>query len=128
MAVRDVLEVKGDKEMLARVKDIAAKAPEEVKASMYRFCEKIMTAAKDFYVPVDLGALKNSGTVELPKKEGDGFSVKLYFGGTTAPYALVQHENLHYSHNVGEAKYLERPIKSFAPQLLTHIVREVRFL
>lgn len=32
--------------------------------------------------------------------------------GYSAPYALVQHERLDFQHRVGQAKYLEQPIRT----------------
>ena len=57
-------------------------------------------------VPVDLGPLRDSGIVLPPNARGE---VECGFGGPSEPYALVQHENLSFSHTVGKAKYLEDP-------------------
>lgn len=59
-------------------------------------------------VPVDEGTLRNSGRVTGPDAED---VVRLTFGGAAAPYALEQHENMQYSHNVGEARYLVRGVE-----------------
>jgi len=57
-------------------------------------------------VPVDKGTLRSSGRVEGPAAG----VVSLSFGGATAPYALVQHEDVSLHHTVGEARYLVRGI------------------
>lgn len=67
----------------------------------------IMTEAKE-QVPVDFGALRSSGDVDLPKISAGGVFVELFFGGPAAPYALVQHEGV-FQHTVGKRKYLEDP-------------------
>lgn len=75
-----------------------------------------MTAAKRDYVPVDTGALRNSGFVNLPVLTGfvglgvSGGYVELGFGGPSAPYALLVHEDLTKRHRVGQAKYLTIPV------------------
>lgn len=82
--------------------------------------EEIMTDVKSSRpghgVPVDKGALRASGRVE-----GTGTGalstqrVSLSFGGSSAPYALIQHETLHYHHTVGEARYLVRGLERWNP-------------
>jgi hypothetical protein len=72
--------------------------------------EATMTTSKESFVPVDDGILRGSGYVEDPQIDGDTVSVKIGFGGPAAAYAAVQHENLAFHHDVGEAKYLERPL------------------
>jgi hypothetical protein len=37
--------------------------------------------------------------------------------GYTARYAVYQHENLQYNHTVGEAKFLEKPVRMEAHRL-----------
>ncbi|MFC9874877.1 hypothetical protein [Nocardia salmonicida] len=61
-------------------------------------------------VPLDEGPLMNSGTAEIR----DG---KARVGFNT-PYALMQHENLNYTHAAGRtAKYLEKPLNALGPDL-----------
>lgn len=79
--------------------------------------ELIMTdvkaSAPGHGVPVDTGALRASGRVQGPT----GFrtpKVTLSFGGPSAPYAVRQHEDLTYYHDVGEARYLVRGVERFA--------------
>jgi hypothetical protein len=70
--------------------------------------ESIMTEAKE-EVPVDLGTLRASGSV---LSEAGGDQIILFFGGPSAPYALVQHERLDYQHREGtKAKFLEDPFR-----------------
>lgn len=78
--------------------------------------EEIMTDAKASLpgrgVPRDLGTLAASGRVEGPR--GDG-TVLLSFGDAASPYALIQHENLSYRHELGEPRYLVRAVDRWAP-------------
>ena len=84
------------------------------------FIKKIMTsggrkgafAALDYLasvskdqVPLDQGPLKNSCFVEVSDDGSEGVV------GYDTPYAVVQHENMSFSHQRGrKAKYLEDPV------------------
>jgi hypothetical protein len=104
-------------EMQARMIDIARDMPEEVGKALFQFGEGVMNISKDLYVPVDLGNLRGTGHVAPPNFKMDGVEVVLSFGGPGAEYALKQHETLHFKHNVGEAKYLEKPLKIMSASL-----------
>jgi len=78
--------------------------------------EDIMTDIKSSTpgkgVPVKEGVLRSSGRVDAaPYAKG----VVLSFGGASAPYALVQHENLQFHHTVGEPRYLVRGVERWEP-------------
>jgi hypothetical protein len=60
------------------------------------------------------GALKLSGRRKAHK--GRYPVVYVSFGGPDVPYALLQHEALHFNHpRGGRAKYLELAVKDFEP-------------
>lgn len=42
--------------------------------------------------------------------------------GYSASYALIQHENLDYYHEVGQAKYLEQPAREMQGELAQEVV------
>lgn len=74
-------------------------------------------------VPVDTGALKNSAFTRV---EGEGFSTVVTVG-YTMEYAIYVHENLYARHKPGKiAKYLSKPAKDNAPQLVVLIRRVAR--
>jgi len=83
-----------------------------VGASLFQEAETILTLSKTDYVPVDTGALRASGFVEPPIIASSQVSVTLGFGGPAAPYAVIVHEDLTKRHTVGQAKYLEVPLKA----------------
>lgn len=62
-------------------------------------------------VPKKTGDLARSGKVTGPDSRG---AVRLSFGGSAAPYALIQHERLDYHHDLGEPHYLVRGAQRFA--------------
>lgn len=77
--------------------------------------EGIMTKSRRL-VPVDTGALRASGRVEDPNFEtATRVVAELSYGGSAAPYALYVHEDLNARHSVGQAKYLEQPVRAALP-------------
>lgn len=79
---------------------------------LFRQAEIIMAASKADYVPVDTGALRASGYVAPPVIGEMQASVELGFGGPAAEYAVIVHEDLTKRHKVGQAKYLEIPLRA----------------
>lgn len=64
--------------------------------------------------PVDTGTLKNSAVI---KSDETKYEVRVGYGGAASKYALIQHENLNYHHDVGQAKYLETAFTETIPGL-----------
>jgi hypothetical protein len=62
--------------------------------------------------PVDIGTLRDSAYV---KEITDGYEIG--FGGAASEYALDQHENMDYHHDVGEAKFLEKAFMEVTARL-----------
>ena len=104
--------------------------------------EQIIALAKADYVPVMFGTLRASGHVIPSKVTAAGMGsvvispAQAAFGGPSAPYALVVHENQRagktggfspqgkkYKHwsRVGQWKYLETPAKLLAPRILADL-------
>ena len=112
----------GVEELKATLGKLAdAAGPQSAKA-ITEVAELIMAKAKDI-TPVYVGkprkgvvpgALRASGHVEQAVITQDEASVQLGFGGPSAPYALIQHERTDFHHAVGQAKYLETPLKELA--------------
>jgi hypothetical protein len=89
------------------------------------------------YVPFDTGDLSASQHITLPKWSGQQCIAKVSYGGTAAPYALIQHENKKFFHpakdNGGTGpvgapegrgyKYLEYPAKQAAKKYPKDIVK-----
>jgi hypothetical protein len=120
------VKVTGEKEVERKIRAILKKIPKKLASAMYKAAEKIMTISKRDYCPVDLGVLKGTGHVDQPVISGDNISVQLSYGGPAAPYAAEQHENLDYSHTVGEAKYLEKPLMAAANTLARDLAKDVK--
>lgn len=95
--------------------------------ALYRLGETIMGEAK-LEVPVDTGALRSSGHVQLPETSGPQTRVQLGFGGPATPYALRQHETppTIYHHTVGKWKYLEDPFRRIVANADAIIAADLR--
>lgn len=86
----------------------------EVKKEMYQFANEVLGVSLE-RVPMDTGALANSGRVEPPTDNGNEISVKLGYGGVAVNYAWHVHENMNpnvrWSRPGSGPKYLEGPLK-----------------
>lgn len=118
------VQILGEGRLLMALDRIKESLPRQTAAALYQVGEEIMTLAKEKYVPVDLGALRASGYVEQ-RQEKDAFIVELGFGGPSAPYALIQHENMQYNHTTGGPKYLERPVMERANSIPRDVASKV---
>lgn len=105
----DTVEIRGADSLIAGLERIIQETPQAVAAALFQEAERVMADAKENYVPVDTGILRDSGMVSEPEI-GDGeISVSMGFGGAAEAYAVVQHERMDFHHTVGGPKYLERP-------------------
>lgn len=113
----------GMQAVIANLNALAAKVPRVVEAALREEAEIEMTEAKK-RTPVDLGALRSSGTVTT-KRVGARMTAQLAFGGAAAPYAVYVHEDLDAYHPVGEAKFLESTVKESAPHMPARVAANV---
>jgi hypothetical protein len=100
----------GLKEAQQAIKAAKVSVQQATAAAMYVAGNVVMTEAKQ-RAPIDLGILRASGYVTLPKA-GSSPVVEVGFGGAAEQYALIQHERTEFRHEVGEAKYLENAINA----------------
>ncbi len=119
------VQVIGGDELIAALTKIGREIPEKTGAALFQVGEEIMALAKEKYVPVDLGALRASGFVRYDNRFKE-ITVKLGFGGVSAPYALIQHENMNYRHTTGGPKYLERPVMERADSIGKDVAENVK--
>jgi hypothetical protein len=105
-------ELKGQVEMARALRALGEKGPKAMGAALWKEGNNIMNAAKEI-TPVDTGALKTSGLVNLPVINGDSVEVTLGFGGAAVDYAEIQHEEASYYHTPPtQYKFLEQPFKA----------------
>lgn len=81
--------------------EVAEKLVEDKIKWLHVKAEEIKGLAQTM-TPVDTGVLKGSAYVQAIE---NGWEIG--FGGAASAYALEQHENLDYYHDVGQAKFLE---------------------
>ena len=106
------IRIEGASRLAAKLQAAAQAGPQAVGMALFDEANLIMTASKQDYVPVKSGALRGSGLVPPPVSVGATISVTLGFGGPSAPYAVIVHEDLTKRHPVGQAKYLEIPLRA----------------
>lgn len=99
---------------MQRVRRRAEALAKQMPLTLRAVGEEIMTDIKDSRpgkgVPKDTGVLASTGRVEMDEQG----RMQLSFGGPAAPYALIQHEALHFQHRVGEPRYLIRGYERWA--------------
>lgn len=121
------LKLTGDAQVLAALKRLETDAPQAFAAALYQEAEIEMEEAKR-RVPVDTGALRDSGHVQPPVVRGGRVSLTMGFGGPAAPYAVPVHENLEAFHKVGQAKYLESVVLESSKYMAQRVARRAAAL
>lgn len=109
------------------LKKLQAFSPDEFGRALRQEAEVEATECKK-RCPVDTGALRASIHVEGPKRAADDqrrIQASIVGGGPSAPYGLIVHEDLEAFHPVGEAKFIERPLKESAPYLPDRIAKRI---
>ena len=116
------------KQVEAQLRKRLMAAQKAAQTALYQAGSIIMTEAKH-RAPVNKdpkvtgGTLRNSGYVTLPVTRGGDTFVEAGFGGAAKAYAVVQHEELSYVHETGEAKYLENAINAKEDEVRERIRR-----
>jgi hypothetical protein len=75
-------------------------------------------------VPIDIGELYASG--DLERRDGHAVVVFHAVAEDGYDYAVIQHEDLTYAHEHGQAKYLEQPLHTEAHALVEGMARVMR--
>lgn len=82
---------------------------------------ELLLDASQVEVPVETGALRDSGTVSVERAE---LVAAVSYDGVEAP---VQHEMLNYHHpNGGKAKFLEQPLHATKGEGLAALAARIR--
>lgn len=102
--------------MIAKLNAIVVGSVAKLGAGLYLEGLEILAESAPI-VPVDTGTLRASGHVDAPKVDGLSVEVVVGYGGASAPYALIVHENLEAFHEPPtQAKYLESVVASRGPK------------
>ena len=123
----------GVKETLNNLQLLGVDVNKATARAVFATAQAIAHRADDL-VPVDTGVLRSSQDVTRTKSftQKDIRSV-ISYGGPSAPYAIVQHENLEYEHpKGGQAKFLEQPFleetDNWPAPFITRLKLESKFL
>lgn len=117
--------------VLAALQALGPKAGKAIASALYKEGNRIMGVSKE-EVPVEFGNLKASGTVLLPRREGDATIVEMGYGGSAGSqgadvgYAIYVHEDMNARHPVGKAKYLEDPMKAAESGFADRIAKDIK--
>lgn len=140
MARRVKAEVTGAKEIAANLKVSGQRWQNALKVALYLEGNNIMSLSKR-RVPVDKGALQDSGYVTLPVEQNAKILVELGYGGAAKEYALYVHEIPSKAegaphpeqHKPGKRtadhepprtwKYLEHPVNERTPEIANNILK-----
>ncbi|HUW56556.1 MAG TPA: hypothetical protein VMZ92_07965 [Planctomycetota bacterium] len=114
----------GADDALRDLRKIRAFAPGEIGRALFqetavesKECQKV--------TPVKFGVLRGTIHPEGPFVDGKRIHTAVVAGGPAAPYALVVHEDLEAFHTVGEAKYIERPLKASARHIGSRVAKRI---
>jgi hypothetical protein len=112
------VELEGLRKFIQKFNLSAQQVLPEMGGAIYEEASVIADEA-DMLVPYDTGALALSQIVHSPAYQGNRVYVDITYGGPSARYAEVQHENMEFNHpslasglppNGRQAKYLEDPL------------------
>lgn len=118
------MRIEGQSKIMANLRAAVLRAQIGAGNGMKASAEPIVDASQAI-VPYDSGDLHDSAFVGAPYQSRTG--PKVEFGYHGVPYAEDQHENLSYAHvNGGQAKFLEVPVMTMAPEALPVIAQHAR--
>lgn len=117
--------IKGGAALRSKLNQLGPLAVKVGMASLYRSAEAVMTESKENYVPIDTGALKSTGNVQIVDEGASGGKVALGYGGPAAPYAVYVHE-MNKNYKSGKTwKYLQTPLQMYEPQIAVNLANDV---
>lgn len=107
----------------------------KLSAAIYQEATQLMSDSQAF-VPVDTGTLRSTAFTDQPSTTGSKISVKAGYGGpatkinpktgeASTDYAVKVHEDLQAHHDVGEAKFLEKPARKLSQKFDENVRRRV---
>jgi len=110
-----------------RMRKKAKESKEKLRRGMWK-AGRFLLARTQELVPVDTGALKKSGKLLVNEKHvGENVpAIVVTYGNDKVDYAIYQHENLDYFHNIGQAKFIEQPAREYRLTLIHIVEREFK--
>jgi hypothetical protein len=98
-------------------------------------CQRVVDISRAFYVPVLTGELQRS--IHVEKRTNEGYAI-VFGDNASAPYAMVQHEDLWYDRSIGqlvprhlhhlrgESKFVEKPLLLELPRIEQELIDAFR--
>ena len=121
MKIRTKIDTSGIKHLHQRSKELNP----SVEASVRRSMQKVFDESQ-LLVPINTGALKESGRIiDQTNANGDP-EVAIVYGNDMVDYALSVHEDLTMFHAVGQAKYLEVPFERERPDIIKSLKQRIK--
>lgn len=127
----------GVSNMTKNIREVAKKFPDRVMQAL-RVEGEIETTEAKKRTPVYTGPtgpgkpipglLRASVHLEGPFREGTRIYAKIVAGGAAGAYAIPQHENLEFFHEVGQAKYIESVIMESRPFMAARLAARLRHM
>ena len=125
MALRITARLRGSAALRRELKRRGGAAQKALARALFLEGEQIMGKSKRL-VPVDTGALRASGHVQLPVIRGKKVTVVLGYGGAAAPYAVFVHEKQARHNPPTQWKYLEQPLNEAIPGMAGRLARRMK--
>jgi len=116
------IQVEGIENTVRLVQELGKENKKALRKGMEKAGRFLLARSKEL-VPVATGKLKRSGQ---SKVLNDSSGMPRYIVSYATPYALYVHEDLDAFHEVGQAKFLEKPAREYRLTLIHMIKEEVR--
>ena len=123
MAVAEARTIRSANAARKRLRQFKGKFTMAMDDFTVREARELLADIKENWVPVDQGDLRKSGKVERVPVNKTTRKTVISFN---TPYAWEQHENLDYKHNVGVAKFVERPMLMKMSGMSSRLAEDVR--
>lgn len=134
--------VSGTRETLEGIKSLVLERKRQARANLFNKGQDIIDDAKQNYVPVDEGDLRDTGKVTGHfggNQHGNQYAISLSFGDESTPQAIAIHEypsesnppswegvDVQFKPEGRGHKYLEKPLYKALPNLLDDISEGIK--
>lgn len=117
------VKLEGFVELTNKLNKSVSQISDTVQSALLDCGNDLQQKAQDL-TPVDTGALRSSAFTESDR-QGKNPSVIV---GFEEEYSIFVHENLEAHHNIGQAKFLEQPLKENADKYVEYVRDKVQDL
>ena len=124
------VEITGLSKVIGNMKQLEKGVPLQAAAALYQEALIVQKTSMS-RTPVDVttkgggGTLRDSHETSAPYWKGKFLNVDIEVGGPAVEYAIVQHEDMTFTHKVGRAKFLESSINDAEAGMLARIAKRI---